>query len=49
MYILACIFIYEHIFPLFIDGKGWDKGRECEKDNNNTATFGPQLTHQVIK
>ena len=30
-YVLACIFIYLHIFPQSVDGKGWDKWRECEK------------------
>ena len=30
-YVLASIFAYLHIFPLSVGGKGWDKGRQCEK------------------
>ena len=32
-YVLAYIFTYIHIFSLFVDGKGWDKGKDCEKGN----------------
>ena len=34
-YILAYIFTYIHIFPLFVDGKRRDEGREYEKGRMN--------------